>query len=72
MKPVYTVRLEREVDHVANNLTINVEDMWGATMDHDLTSKNAPEKSDARFDGFYSHSIITVLRRHLLLPRVFI
>jgi hypothetical protein len=50
---VYTVQLERQADEVPNDHAINVEGLWGATMGHDLTSKNAAGKIDVRIHDFY-------------------
>jgi hypothetical protein len=56
MEPVYAVQLERQADHVddvADDHAINVEGLWGATMGHGLTSKNATGKVDVRIHDFY-------------------
>jgi hypothetical protein len=53
MEPVYTVQLERQTGDVANDHTINVEGLWGATMGHGLTTKSAAGKADVRVHDFY-------------------
>lgn len=52
-EPVYAVQLERHANDVANDHAINVEGLWGATMGHGLTPKNAPGKFDVRIHDFY-------------------
>ncbi|KAF2183888.1 hypothetical protein K469DRAFT_689637 [Zopfia rhizophila CBS 207.26] len=53
IEPVYTVQLERQAGDVANDHAINVEGLWGATMGHGLTPKNAAGKVDVRVHDFY-------------------
>jgi hypothetical protein len=53
MEPVYAVQLERHANDGANDHAINVEGLWGVTMGHGLTVKNAPGTFDVRIHDFY-------------------